>query len=73
MEAAGSYRPWLPHHIDPPPSYLAPAKTHSSVLTQTYYTSFLPSCTTKTEQSGRWQVESAQMPPKQVFSSKVIR
>lgn len=64
----GTYCPWLSHHIDLPPSYLAPAKTHSSVLTQAYYTSFLPCHTTKSEQSGCWQVES----PKQVFSSKVI-
>lgn len=50
--AAGSYRPWLTHHIDPPPSYLVSAKTHSSVLTQVYYASFLPSHTTGSGQSG---------------------
>lgn len=29
-DRAGSRRAWLPRRIDPPPSYLAPAKTHSS-------------------------------------------
>lgn len=53
----GSYCPWLSHHIDLPPSYLAPAKTHSSVLTRAYYTSSLPGHTTKSEQSSYRQVE----------------
>lgn len=37
QEAAGSYRPCLARLIDLPPSHLAPAKTHSSVLTGAYY------------------------------------
>lgn len=40
MGAAGSRRPWRCHRIDPPPSYLAPAKTHRPVSTQVYYTSY---------------------------------
>ena len=74
LGGGGSYRPWLTHHIDPPPSYLVSAKTHSSVLTQVYYASFLHSHTQRgQDKADRRQVESAQMAPKQVFSSKVIR
>lgn len=49
----------LSSYRSPPPSYLAPAKTHSSVLTQAYYTSFLPSQHNKEENeaaAGRWNL-----------------
>lgn len=62
----------LPPRIDPPLSYLAPAKTHSPVLTGVYYASdffiIISLFFRRVQREACWQVESAGTPGKLVFS-----